>query len=473
MPSTRDEPSVEDKVRRYLQRQGVEPGAAVLVAFSGGPDSRALLELLRRLSRGGALRLVAAHLDHGLRPTAERRAERRFVRETCSSLEVELVTGSIAPGALRRRARQGRGGAGAPDGHTGSGFPRSLEETARQARYRFLRRAARQTGCSYIALGHTLDDQVETVLMRFLQGAGPGGLAGIPERRGSLLRPLCRCSREEVLAFLRGAGLRYQMDSSNRELRFLRNAVRLRLVPITAEVFPGFRGSLLALAGRMRRLSAYLRQEARRQLRWESAPGGYRIRGQSFLQAPPPLRAPSFLSQLPSLGVPGTRLPYRFYRGLEDDGFLRRRRVLLSGHGLRLRWAGEYLLLERHIVCTGKKGYVIRVVGGRTVLVPKAGLMVAGSTAPAGGDRELVVRSYNLGDRIRIGKGSKELRKLFSEWRVPIGERWKIPILEDREGVVAVLGKPAGYPDRFRPDVSAGRQKTLRNIVDRIDGEVE
>jgi tRNA(Ile)-lysidine synthase len=189
-------------------------GEAVLVAVSGGPDSVALLDVLCTLREPLGLALTAVHVHHGLRPEAD--AEADGVRRLCERLgvpwRVERVTVKRAPPW---------------DG---------LEAESRRARHDAFERAARVVGATRIATGHTADDQAETVLMRLLQGAGPRGLGGIAPARGALIRPLIDTRRASIEEYLRGRGLAWAEDPTNRDLRFLRNRIRHDLLPFMAKL---------------------------------------------------------------------------------------------------------------------------------------------------------------------------------------------------------------------------------------------
>jgi tRNA(Ile)-lysidine synthase len=450
MPSTRRPTSPERRLADFLGRHGIPPDARILAAFSGGSDSRALLELLADLAP--PLELHAAYLDHGLRGRAERAAERAFVARVCAARGIRLHLGSVPEGSLRRQARaQGR----------------SLEELARARRLRFLRRVARVEGCGYIALGHTADDQAETLVMRFFQGAGPQGLGGIPERRGRLIRPLLACGRGELQAWLAGRGLDYLTDSSNRDTAYLRNAVRLRLGPLLAELFPGYRGSLTSLARGMRELASFLEEESARRLHWRQSGQGYAVEAEEFFAAPALLRRLSLFPLLAGLGAGAGRLPARFLSGLA--GRPGSRGVILAGRGVRLRRRGRELVLERDIVGQGKKGYVICIEPGRRYEV--AGCIIefiAGASGQKGAGVEPtpekpppVVRSATPADRIGTAGGGTAVSKLCSQWRIPLTERWSVPIVADGDGVLAVLGAGHGGRDRLRPGASSAGAVTV------------
>ncbi len=205
---------LEKQVLATVRRYGmIEPGDRVLAAISGGADSVALLLCLHRLAPRFKLTLSAAHLNHRLRG-AESDTDEEFVRGLCDRLGVDLAVESAAVRDAAAAARQ------------------NLEEAARQARYGFLRRVARQAGARRIAVGHTLNDQAETVLLRFLRGSGAGGLAAIhPVVDGIIIRPLLATSRAEVLRYLEALEIPYREDSSNRDRSLRRNRLRHEWIP--------------------------------------------------------------------------------------------------------------------------------------------------------------------------------------------------------------------------------------------------
>jgi tRNA(Ile)-lysidine synthase len=203
-----------------------------VLAVSGGPDSMALLHGAARLVGTGAVRwhLTVAHLDHGLR--ADSSDDATFVADAAAALDL--------PAAVRR----------ADVGTLARAGGRSIEEAGREARYRFLDDVA--SDGALIATAHTLDDAAETVLLNLVRGSGLAGAAGIPARRGRVIRPLLGERRATLRALLDAAGLNYRLDPSNEDPVFLRNRVRAELVPILEELRPG----AIDRIGRFARLAA-------------------------------------------------------------------------------------------------------------------------------------------------------------------------------------------------------------------------
>lgn len=213
-----------------LDRRAIARAATNLVAFSGGPDSVCLLHLLISAEIGAEIpgRLRVVHIDHGLDARSAERALR--ARQIARDLGVDCRVRHVAP------AR-----------HSGDGGP---EAAARRARYACLRSMLEPGG--HVLTAHHADDQVETVLLRLVRGAGPAGLAGMqPLRRlgpGWLGRPLLAWSRSDILDYLSRHGLQYQHDPTNRDLSLDRNYLRHEILPGLAQRWPGYRASLLQAA---------------------------------------------------------------------------------------------------------------------------------------------------------------------------------------------------------------------------------
>jgi tRNA(Ile)-lysidine synthase len=225
------------------------PGARVLVALSGGPDSVALLHVLQTLERRGHLVVAAAaHFNHQLRGS-EADIDELFCRDLAASLGLPIVTGR---GDVRALAAQ-------------SG--RSVEDAARTARYAFLSGAASSLDAAAIAVGHSLDDQAETFLLRLIRGAGPAGLAGVRPRAGNVIRPLLEISRIELRAYAREHGLCSREDSSNADLAIPRNRVRLELLPHLQQFSPAIAGTLAREAALARTDDEFLEAAAIDQVR--------------------------------------------------------------------------------------------------------------------------------------------------------------------------------------------------------------
>lgn len=194
-------------------------GERVLTGLSGGPDSVCLLHVLHELRSAFSLSLHAVYVNHNLRPE-ETEAETRFCETLCRDLDIPFVTKSVEVRSFARDRRM------------------NLQEAAREIRYAAFDEAAAETGAHCIALAHNADDQAETFLMRMLRGAGPAGLAGMPFKRGRIIRPLLSTERGEIEAYLAERGIPSVLDSSNLKTRYLRNWMRMSLMPELKRINP-------------------------------------------------------------------------------------------------------------------------------------------------------------------------------------------------------------------------------------------
>jgi tRNA(Ile)-lysidine synthase len=199
------------------------PRGPMLVAVSGGLDSMCLLHLSARRAQARGERLVVGHVDHAARAGSE--GDATFVAEQARALGLECRVTRLPPGQ---------------DG--------ASEEALRDARYARLEALRLDLGAAVILLGHTRDDQLETVLFRALRGSGPRGLTGIPARRGALVRPLLERRREELEAWARAQEIQWREDPSNQSARYTRNRIRAELLPLMRDVVPGADEGLLRLA---------------------------------------------------------------------------------------------------------------------------------------------------------------------------------------------------------------------------------
>ncbi|OGS71022.1 MAG: tRNA lysidine(34) synthetase TilS, partial [Firmicutes bacterium RBG_13_65_8] len=236
-------PALPAVVRRTCRRYHLfSPGDRVLVAVSGGPDSMAMLNVLLELAPDLGFELGVAHFNHRIRGEASD-ADARFVAGISAQLGVALHRGEADVPALAVEGRL------------------STETAAREARYAFLRRTAAACAYSRIAVGHTRDDQAETVLLAVIRGSGLAGLGGMAPLAGDVARPLLEATRTEVMAYLEARGLAFRTDETNLSLDHTRNRLRHVLVPILETEFnPDVKGALARLAGTLRADEDYLAQ---------------------------------------------------------------------------------------------------------------------------------------------------------------------------------------------------------------------
>jgi tRNA(Ile)-lysidine synthase len=318
-------------------------GTVFLAAVSGGADSSAMLAALAAL-RDGSFDLRCIHVEHGIRSAAESRGDAAAVEALCAELAVPCSVVSIPPGRVARTAKQ-----------RGLG----LEAAARLYRHAAWNAEARRVGAAKILVAHTRDDLLETALMRTLRGSGPAGLAAMPREKGLVLRPLLETGRADVLAYLAERGIPYRTDSSNADPAFLRNRIRLKLIPCLDEFFPSWRKTLADLAETQRLVADFLEAEAAARISWEEGAEGRRTtRRDNFFSQPAILREEALFAALDRLfGGRAVTAPRRqslrlFARG--EAGTLDLGRAILKNDAGRVS-----LALTR----SGERGFSLLIKG--------------------------------------------------------------------------------------------------------------
>lgn len=431
MPPTAQRPTFAERVRRSLDGLGVRgTDAHVLVAVSGGCDSVALLHLLRFAADDAGLRVSAAHLDHAMRPGSD--ADAAWVRGLCRAWDVPLI---------EARAQAA---------------PRT-EAEARDARYAFLRHAQDGCGATLLATAHHADDQAETVLFRVLRGTGIAGLAGIPPRDPSgLVRPLLPFWRAEVRRYARENGLRWRTDPTNAGLDPARNRIRRRLLPeAERHVARGARRSLARLA----------RLAAEDEAAWEAvlAPllaetlreedGALVLVRERLTAYDSALRPRVLRAALRRLGaVPdrtGTRMALQFIshapsgRSLTLPGGVRITTEFGAARVERVTAGPVESVPDQPLVIHDGDGEGRFVVGGRAGVArwtrDAADESDGAHAVRIAADRArfpLMLRGRAPGDRIRARGGTRPLKKVLGEARVPLRARHALPVLADADGAV-------------------------------------
>ena len=247
-----------------------DAGERVVVAVSGGPDSLALLSVLREIVPAFPLHLTVAHFDHGWR--AESRADRDFVASMASTWGYDFRTARAA-----------------------DDIPRT-ENAARAARYAFLRQTAADTNSTAIALGHTQDDQVETLLLHLLRGSGSKGLGAMRRRDGDLARALLDISRKDIEAYLAQLHLTPIRDPTNDDQRFTRNRLRMQLMPAIDAFDPAARDLLARTADILSEEDRFI------QAQLADLPDDIAINREAFATLPPALQRRAIRRLVPDAG---------------------------------------------------------------------------------------------------------------------------------------------------------------------------
>jgi tRNA(Ile)-lysidine synthase len=459
-------------VKTVRARTLFEPGQHLLVAVSGGPDSVALVALLHRLRTPWRLTLSAVHGNYGLRGS-ESDDDQEFVEALCQRLEIPLHTMQLN---VQNRARG-----------------TSLQAAARDLRYDGVTTIAQRCGADRIAVGHTADDQAETVLLWMLRGAGLSGISGMPAcRDGIIVRPLYETRRREILAYLQGEGLSFRRDSSNNKLIYLRNRIRHEIVPVLQRVSPSAVKALCRLADVCREDDRYLDEQvaALHATRIDRLPDGEQMVERTFMRELPPAVQRRLIRSSLRRYSPSDRPPSLRTVELVLQAVMKKNRVS------NIAIPSGAVIVDKDFVRffppTSREQPHDRPHQAVPMVLPSPGTITWAATGQRihversprkniyemayGKDRivvdadrisgPLVVRAWQPGDRFcPFGmKGrSKKLQDFFTDLKVFGGDRAKIPVVATAEQIVWVVG----YRQDDRSSMTGTTERCLVITVDR------
>jgi tRNA(Ile)-lysidine synthase len=462
---------LRQKVREFIEKHRlVSSGDCVLVAVSGGPDSAALLHLLYDLREELELHLEVAHLQHGIRG-AEAQEDARFVAELAEKLGLPFHLKEVNLRQIKSAAGKG-----------------NLEALARAERYRFFADVARERNLGKIAMAHTQDDQAETVLMWLVRGSGLKGLGGMPSThqldgtnnesasRLMVIRPLLDVSRAEIEEYLNEKHLTSRLDRSNQDPSFLRNWIRLKLIPQLKEKMDRNLPSRLAQQAELIReendLLDALAHAAIKEIRTaEGMNRGSLLKHSKAMQR-----------RLLRLWIEATRghllgLDFQHVEALLDliaDGPPQGRLSIPGGWQLVKEY--ETLRLEKQSRRMGQQracySYLLQV--GEDLHIHEAGLMIQTRAIslplPSLPDNlteavfdvaslaaDLTLRNFRHGDRFQpLGMaGHKKVKELFIEKKVPLPVRASLPLLMLGDEVIWIPGYGRSEHGKVTPATKA------------------
>ncbi len=395
------------KLSAFIRRYDlIQPGEKVICAVSGGADSVALLFAMYLLKEKMGIQLAAAHFNHRLRG-AESDGDEQFVRNFCNQFDIELFVGSgdVVPGK------------------------KGLEAAARDARYGFL-----QTLPGKIATAHTADDNAETVLLHLVRGTGLKGLGAIAPVRGNLIRPMLTVTRQDVLEFLQEYHLSYRQDSSNDSDQFLRNRLRHHVMPLLRQENPRLGENLSEMALRLRQDEELLSALALRPypLQIESLKAMHSARRSRVLERflkENGVKEPEASHIAMAEALVFSEKPSAYARFPGGVTVCRRYGILTAAEPngtlepAQLPCPGELIWGDYRIRCTAASD----VVNTDSVFTVETKSLIT-------------VRGRRTGDEMRLPGGTKSLKKLFIDKKIPADTRSRLPVFSDELGVLAVGG---------------------------------
>jgi tRNA(Ile)-lysidine synthase len=464
---------LEQRILRTIKKHEMSrPGDHVLAAVSGGADSVAMLHMLHGLREHLGIMLSVAHMDHRIRGEAARR-EAAFVQELANRLGIACVS----------EARD------VPEHKIASGL--SLQEAAREVRYGFFRDTMAAAGANKLALGHHADDQAETVLMRLVRGASLKGLAGIPAcRDGYIIRPLIEVERREIEAWLCERGIEFVPDTSAGEQHYLRNRIRHQLLPLLREEYnPGIVATLGRTAGLLRQDEQELETLVETMIRShvETRQDGHTISIAALQEAGPDLHGRIVRQIIAGLKGDMRELTEKHIaaviRLIENPG--PSRTVQLPGPWCVRRHYGLLVFARRRQALPSFR--YTRDEIPALIDIAELGVSLRFETVPIADCRAVFDNADKLAAYIAVDKsvgtvtvrqwrpgdvfyplgapGSKKLKDLFSDLKIPPLERRHVPVLLFGDRIAWVCGVRLDERFKVLPGAPAVLKVTMQPAV--------
>ena len=430
-----------DKITAANSLHGLfSPGDTVIVAVSGGPDSVALLDCLAQIENH-SLRLIVAHLNHSLRGEESEKDE-AFVRNLAENYGIPIECRKVDVSQLS--CREGL----------------SIEEAGRMARYEYFSELAGHFGANAVALAHHADDQAETLLLRLLRGAGSKGLAGMRARNGIYIRPFLAVSKSEILEYLQQQGIGYRIDQSNRNTDFLRNRIRHELMPLLADYNPSIVARLNATAEVLSAEDIFMDNLTADKFNALAEICGERVvlPVNELRKEDSAIRLRLFRHAISRVKGDMRHLSYQHILAIDRllNSQYPNSRLTLPVSTSVIR-AYDKLIFGRSEE-SSRKPYAFQITGEGEYPVPGGGVvevkLLARPILPTNTDGNVeffsissapfpwVVRTFQAGDRFSpYGMaGSKKIKKLFIDEKIPISDRERIPLVFCGQSLIWVAG---------------------------------
>lgn len=420
----------------------IEKGDKIVLGLSGGPDSVCLLHILNRLREVLDIEVYAAHLNHQIRGL-EAQQDALYVSQLCESLGVTFFVKSINVPQYCKDNKL------------------SLEEGARKLRYEMFFEIKESLNANKIAIAHNMNDQAETVLMRMMRGTGLQGLKGIDYiRDGVIIRPILDIERSEIEAYCEEHKLNPRIDSTNLESIYTRNKIRLELIPYMKENFnSNVTESIVRMSNSLKCDNEFIEEEALKQFRNISCinEGNLEIKIEKFKNLHKSLKSRIIRHVIKNVLGDTNFIDQKHIEeviDLEGENKIDKRIVLPRGLFV-YRQKGKLLFTTREIVYEEIE-FSHEIPKNGIVKIDEANLIIETEVMPINKYKALkrdksskwfdcnkikggiIVRSRKSGDKIKLSMGSKKLKQLFIDLKIPKEERCKVPILHDDNGILCV-----------------------------------
>ncbi len=424
------------RVKKGVDFCKIKSDEIIGVAVSGGADSSALLVALTDIFEKSKIRVIT--IDHNIRPSNESSADASAVEDLCKKLGVSLKKIEFEKGLVKKIAKNRDSG---------------TEEAARVLRYKAFLDFSKENKITSFCTAHTKNDQLETLLMLFLQGSSEGG--GIPFRRGIFCRPLLEISRNEIEDFLKMRNISWQTDSTNENTAFLRNRIRKNLIPFLDEHFFGWQNAVLSGAEKSAWKSEAILEKAKSAMdKIEKSENGVFVKRQTFDSLEKALRLKMLHALLDSFDF-SARFPHKILKHF----------VLLEKNEKKIAEFSDFLIEanDSFVGISKKSKKTSEIESGFFAFIEKEsdffvnethffyqnGFLFAENRPLVKINAPFVIRSVENSDFLKDkDEKLRSAQKILSNWKVG-SKKSKIPLVQafPSQKIVALLGSLFGFPD--------------------------
>jgi len=436
---------IENKVLdSILKNNLIRKNDKILVGVSGGIDSTALLYILNAIKKTLNIKLHAAHLNHKIRGKQSDQ-DALFVRNICRKLGIPCTVEEFdVPGFAKQKGL-------------------NLEDAARQMRYEFFERVAARYGADKIAVGHTADDNIETFIMKLIRGSGLQGLEGIPQVRGKVIRPLLGIFRKELEDYLKQKGIKAREDKTNKDTKYLRNRVRLDLIPELSKYNRNIKDVILRTIRTVRKDRDFIEGEASKALDDVMA-----LKKSGYIQ----IDTEKYLKLDPAIQAETIRLAISHVKSdLNDISFINIMDILNLAQKRKgeIDLSGAFITIDKRTISVSRERpsrtkpvdflHQLEIPG--EVRASESGYLFESQILDSISqkqlkmkdpyqayidydkiDKPLLIRRRKEGDMLfPLGlKGKKKLQDIFVDEKVDLAERDRVPVIDDGKNIVWVVG---------------------------------
>jgi len=450
-------PSILHEIRDFCtQNRLVAHGDKILLAVSGGPDSTALLYVFHELQEEFEIELGVAHVNHGLRD-ADADLDQQFVQDMTSGMGLICYDTKLCIGDLKEKRE-------------------SPEEAARRIRYTYLFDTMKHQGFDKLATGHTLEDNIETILYRLASGTGPGGASGIHPQNGPVIHPLLALSKKRILEYLQINCIHYRIDRTNFDWSIPRNRIRYEILPLFEKINRKYREHFGSFAQVQREENRLLDQLTRRTLDAILESRNYseirlRIREYSELDAAFRRRIVILLYEQLADRIADMRKTYLPFKVLDliSTVNVEGNKILYENSFITVLKEYDSLVFKKRVVDTRGPGYLYHVNEiGDILRIPEIGKELVFRVISSDGIFEkrkfskdriyfdydkiklpIIIRCRKAGDRITLANlGHKKIKDMLIDHKVDRASRDCVPILESSNKLIGILCSLYGMDNR-------------------------